>query len=152
MKVLSYTILQFDLKTLCSCSMYRKSQIRLDLWYSVKTMTKKHHPCPQKVKVTSGCQQTCDNVNVNINCNNLMASSKLIIDIIAAIPGHCVWFHNFYQPLTFCHSLAVLLFKYCDMWPDLRKGTFFIHKILPIFWTLELHNFLFIACNYLNFS
>ena len=31
------------------------------------------------------------------------------------------------------------------------KRYLFTHKIRPIFWTLKLHNFLFIACNYLKF-
>ena len=38
------------------------------------------------------------------------------------------------------------------MWPDSRKGTFFTHKMLPIFWTLKLHFFLIIAYNGVKFS
>ena len=38
------------------------------------------------------------------------------------------------------------------MWPNLRKGTFFIHKIWPIFWTLKFHNFFILAYTSLKLS
>ena len=38
------------------------------------------------------------------------------------------------------------------MWPNLRKGTFFTHKIWPIFWTLKFHNFFILAYTSLKLS